>query len=220
MTGTEKNPRFFIGPFIPFVWLYKPFGIPLIGPSRPIVHTRANYGFSLLELVVTLSVASILAVIMVPGMKTFIQDQRISGQVNDLLGDFTIARSEAIHRAAPITVCKSTNPQATTPACNTTVADPWTTGRVIFADTDADGTIDAGDEVLRIREGLDGGTNTLTGSGDSANSVTFAGNGLSTLGAEAEWKLCDSRGVDYGRAIAISPTGRVRVKTGALASCP
>lgn len=164
-----------------------------------------------MELMTTLTVAVILAAVAAPAMTSFIQNQRSSGQVNDLIGDLTIARSEAIRRAVSITVCKSTNPQAATPACNPTVADPWTTGRLIFTDAGVIGTIDGGDEVLRIGEGLDGGANTLTGDADTANRVTFAGNGLSTLGAEAEWKLCDSRGPTYGRAIAISLTGRARV---------
>lgn len=210
MTGTEKNPRFFIGPCIPFVWFDIPMVKPFICRSRPFIGITRISGFTLIELVVTLVVASTLMVITTPTMRTFIQNQRISGQVNDLLGDLNIARSEAIRRATSVTVCKSTNPQAATPACNPAGAD-WTTGRVIFADTDADGTIDAGEAVLRIREGLDGGTNTLIGDGTAANRVTFAGNGISTLGAEAEWKLCDSRGPGDGRAVAISPTGRARV---------
>ena len=201
-----------IGQNIPFVGRNSPFIIPLVGQNLPFMTKRA--GFTLVEMMIALVVLGVLATMAAPSMQTFIKEQRISGQANDLIGDLSIARSEAIRRAATVIVCKSTNPNNANPTCNT-VGTNWATGRVIFVDSDNDGAIDSG-EVLRRSESLDGTGNTLISTGAASDSVSFTGSGLTTLGAGTEWKLCDSRGATYGRAIAISGTGRARVTTKGL----
>ena len=122
-----------------------------------------------------------------------------------------------------MTICKSTNPTAVAPACDATATAPWNSGRVIFVETGTTniGTRQAGEEVLRVRQALDAGV-TLYGTAptgdifDTRNSITYTSDGLTTLISQAnlklsEWKLCDQRGANYGRAVAIVTTGRARV---------
>lgn len=168
---------------------------------------------------VVLVVAGILAALAVPGMNRIIQSQRLSGQANELVGDLAYARSEAIRRQMRITICKSADPNAAAPTCDTTDANPWTPGRVTFVDNDADGTHDAGETVLRIRQVLEGTGNKLNGDGSTsgtANQITFLGNGMTTLvpgagASENQLFLCDSRGPSEAFAIVIGPTGRARI---------
>ncbi len=222
----------FIRPGVPFVGQNKPGVIPFICHNQPFV--VINYrltGFTLIELIVALSIAAILLTLAAPSMSSFILSQRLSGQVNDLIADLNLARSEAIKRGVSVTICKSANPTAASPACNTTTGDAWTTGRVIFVDLDGDGVIDAGETVLRVREELDGvaaSNNRLLGDGDAdstANRITYTGTGLTTLAAEAELRVCDNRGANFGRAVVIHSTGRVRLaeqgqnKDGGTLSC-
>jgi len=62
-----------------------------------------------------------------------------------------LARSEAIKRGSPVSICPSLNPEAVAgPACNGGAND-WASGWVIFADLNGIGTIDAGDRVIRVQ---------------------------------------------------------------------
>jgi type IV fimbrial biogenesis protein FimT len=199
---------------IPFVCCDNSFIIPFVGFNKPSVGFKQNLsGFSLIELIVTLLVVSILAFVAVPSIKNILKDHRLSGYTNDLVADLNHARSDAVKRATPVTICKTSNPQNSSPACNTTVTDSWTTGRVTFVDADSDGVIDAGEQVLRIRQGLDDQMSAIKGNGSAtgtANRITFKADGTCTLTAETEIALCDDRGATQKRAIAINLGGRVR----------
>ena len=80
---------------------------------------------------ITLTVASILLFIAMPSFLTFLQNTRLTGQHNDLVADLTLARTESVKRGINVSVCKSTNPTADSPSCNTTAGDPWTSGRLV-----------------------------------------------------------------------------------------
>lgn len=66
--------------------------------------TRRALGFTLLELMVTIAVAAILAVIAVPSFREFILNQRIKNASYDLISALTLARSEAITRNTNVSV--------------------------------------------------------------------------------------------------------------------
>ncbi len=61
-------------------------------------------GFTLVELMVTLSVLAILIAIGVPGFNQFIQGQRTTTEVNNLIGAVTLGRSEALSRGWPVSL--------------------------------------------------------------------------------------------------------------------
>ncbi len=226
----------FIFKFVPFVEINTLPKPPYVCKFPPLVSIQRISGFTLVELMVTVVVAAILMAIAVPNMRSVIQNTRISNQINELTSDLNFARSEAIKRGADtgvssVTVCKSDNPTAATPTCNTT-AFGWEMGRIIFIDgtpaigatpaTPPNGDHEAGEPLLRIREVLDG-ANTLTASDTSGaagtfpnaqNLVVYTRMGGTTInaGLAAEFNLCDVRGAAYGRSLTIGPTGRATLK--------
>ncbi len=124
-------------------------------------------GFTLIELMITLLVVGVLLVIATPGFKTFIEDNRISTSSNDFLNAIAVARSEAIRRRGPVTLCSSSD--FTSCANNTS----WQAGWIIFNDRNSngifDGTLTDPDEViLRVWEALPGSI-TLTPAGGTTN---------------------------------------------------
>ncbi|MGM0856572.1 MAG: pilus assembly FimT family protein [Pseudomonadota bacterium] len=61
-------------------------------------------GFTLIELMLTLIIASLLMMVAVPSFSVFMARQQLAGDVNQLLSVMTFARSEAIKQRQSITV--------------------------------------------------------------------------------------------------------------------
>ena len=69
-------------------------------------------GFSLIELMITLSIAAILLVVAAPSFRDALRRNKVSSASNALLADISYARSEAINRGNVVSICPSSN-QAT-----------------------------------------------------------------------------------------------------------
>ena len=64
-------------------------------------------GFTLVELMVTLTVLAILVGVALPSFRDMILNNRRTAIVNDLVSSLLLARSEAIKRGQPVSVCAS-----------------------------------------------------------------------------------------------------------------
>ena len=73
-------------------------------------------GFTLVELLIVLAVGSILLAIAIPGYAFLVNASRLATVTNDLVTVLHLARSEAIKRGVRVTVCKTGNAGAATPA--------------------------------------------------------------------------------------------------------
>lgn len=63
------------------------------------------HGVTLVELLVTLAIAAILAAIAVPSMIEFVRDSQMRTTSGQLMSDLQFARSEAIRRNGPVLFC-------------------------------------------------------------------------------------------------------------------
>ena len=172
--------------------------IPLSGIPR-VQPLCGQPGFTLIELLVTIAIAAILLTVAVPNYITFVQNNRLTAQANDLVTAFNYARSEAIKRGVRVTVCS----RASDTACSG--ANDWSTGWLVFVDADGDGAV-SGAQVLQVRQPLEN-TNTLISAG--LQRVTYQNSGFS--GFAGTLRLCDTRGTANARAIVVSQQGRVRI---------
>lgn len=162
-----------------------------------------NKGMTVIELMVVVGIAGILAAIAIPAMDTLIQTNRISAQAREIVTAFNYARSEAVTRKQDVSVVPTDG------------AD-WNNGLTIWLDDDGDNTVDNNaEEVLQVFDGLSGST--LTPSAAIVR-TTFDSDGfLSTPSASPDFTLqLDNCKVD-GRTITLNLNGRVEIST---AACP
>ena len=155
-------------------------------------------GFTLIELMVTLTVAGILAAIAVPAFSSFLHEDRNIGQVNSLVASLNYARSEAVKRASPsgVTVCPSTDGLTCT-------GTAWSAGWIVVIQ---DLVTPANNVVLQAVPAFTG-TNVLTG---PVGGISFTSSGAQPAGAAlAAIKICDSRLGAFGRDVEVNVTGRI-----------
>ena len=93
-------------------------------------------GFTLIEALITISIASILASIAIPSFTKMIESNRISAASNDFLSALMYARSEAAKRSMSVSVCTSNDGAS----CNSSLND-YAAGWIIFTDCDDSGTL-------------------------------------------------------------------------------
>ena len=175
---------------------------------------RYSDGFTLIELMVTVSLAAILLATAVPSFKSTIQSNRLSAQANEFMLAMTYAKSEAVKRNTQVVVCS----RATDNSCSGDVN--WDTGWLVFVDSDGDGVVSAGEEggVLKVRSPLEA-HNTLRAGTNS--SIIFLNTGAfpAAVNTADVFNFCDDRGVSQGKKAKLSQPGWVQIEEGA-AACP
>lgn len=110
-------------------------------------------GFTLLELLVVMSIAAILAVVAIPSLSNMQNIGMTKGLARDMVSAINFARGEALTRSKYVAMC----PSADGATCDTTGAD-WSNGWIIFLDDGSgsyrDGIYQAGvdTELLQVYE--------------------------------------------------------------------
>lgn len=203
--STPQNGSPFICRLIPFVCKKKSVTQPFVSLNRPFVR---NSGLTLVELITVLTIAGVLAALAAPGMQRIVASNRLTAQVNDLLADINLTRSEAIKRNATTGICVTAS-GGTTCAAGGNWANGWLT---YFVCPTTDPSCVAGSNVtVKMHEALSG-SNTLTGPADA---VIYAKSGVLSSVA-GSFTLCDPA-LGKRRVVTLAATGRPTLSEG---TCP
>lgn len=161
---------------------------------------KKNAGFTLVELMIGLVIAAILLTVAVPAFTTFIQNNRVTSQANELVTALNLARSEAVGRGSSISVCPSSD------GATCTGGTDWAIGWIVVRDSANSGAVSITGTPLRIWGSLAGGS-TLSGPAF----VRFLSTGGAGAGTAPSFSLSipDCTG-DLARAVQINAAGRVQ----------
>ncbi|WP_066016223.1 GspH/FimT family pseudopilin [Endozoicomonas atrinae] len=159
-------------------------------------------GVSLIELLVSLSVAAILIAASVPSMKDLIVNNRIDNVADELYGSLMLARSEAIKRQRTVSLC-STVDDLTCDESNS----GWHHGWLIFTDESDDGLLNDSDQLIRRVTEQSELISILWNRGYS---LSFNSRGQTTQAGT--FQVCDQESSSDSQAIIISMTGRLRTE--------
>lgn len=107
---------------------------------------RRGAGFTLVELLVTISVAALVMSIAIPALKTLVATNKIATEANRIVAGFNYARTEAVRRNQPVYVCSASlnaNTMAISACLNQQVSSQydWGYGQLIYADNLTTGTM-------------------------------------------------------------------------------
>ncbi len=170
-------------------------------------------GFTLIELMVTISVASIFLTMSVPSMKKMLQQNKITALHNQLLSALSFTRNNAITRGSWATLCHS---NAARTRC-TTPDSSWVNGWIIFHDKDNDGIVDSNETILTATNKLPASINILS----YRSRISYSSQGYA-VGYAGKITFCDSQNIATKKGMIVSSNGRVRTATSSdtLATCP
>ena len=177
-----------------------PAPMPASGP-------RCRNGFTLIELMIAVAVLAILIMVAAPAFRDAMMNVRMSANVNDLMADLALARSEAVKRGVPVRLCRST---AGVNCDGGAGNGNWDVGWIVFVDDNDNETRNGTELVLRARPAVQTGTTVILVPGD--RDLPFRPSGVTNVSAATNptFTMCDGRvtSPNRGRLITISPTGR------------
>ncbi|WP_019531166.1 GspH/FimT family pseudopilin [Dasania marina] len=171
---------------------------------------RKASGFTLIELMITISIVAILVAIAVPSMQNTLEKNSVSTSLSEFSSSLRLARAEAIKRSRFVVVCPSSD-QAT---CTGTWAEGW----LVFEDVSGNNALDVGtDDIIRVHTALSSDNTllwstkgSLAWSNGVASSVQYNSRGLITS-AEGTFKICSRSGrAEYARALVLTLIGSLR----------
>ncbi len=156
---------------------------------------RHSSGYTLIEVLITVAVATTLGTLALPGLRAWQQNVQQASRTTAFVVSAQLARSEALRRANPVTLCAS----ADGIRCGKDYAAGW----IVFEDEDEDGDHQAGEPLLDVYAAKAGGTARSTrpryvwrphGRRSTNGTVTF----------------CSPTEASRSRAVIVSYTGRPR----------
>lgn len=178
------------------------------------MYRRRNIaGFTLIELMVTISIAAIGMAIAYPSFTSVLRSNRVATGTNGLIASFNLARTEAIRSNRGGGVCPSTDGTA----CS---GNDWNAGVLVFTDIDGDRKWSSGDTVIRYFEarpslsveaklaaGESGG-----GGATTVSEVSFDARGRAALATDIVLKPADcKKDSELQRRIHVSRIGQTRI---------
>lgn len=172
-------------------------------------------GFTLIELMVTLAVAAILATLAAPSIRDFIVRSQMTNLGNEFTATILKARNEAVNRNTCVTVCMSSSAANASPACTTSGTD-WQVGWIAFLNPTCDSGLNKPtDDINMLLARPAGNSSYLLQAQSSRKKLTFNARGSPGLSGADQFDLIyDTVGnpmtSKYGFNICLDGLGRTR----------
>jgi len=164
-------------------------------------------GFTLLELMTTIMVAAVLAVLTIPMYSSYVRNQRVKTAAYDLVYALTLARGEALKRNAPVVVEAS--------------PDGWQFGWSVATTGGSPVTLHSHETPTFLDSNGDP-TSYLTFTPANGNDVTYNGSGRLTAPV-ATFTIASASGSTAEippRCVAIDLSGMPRSTSSTAGACP
>ncbi len=162
---------------------------------------RRRAGFSLIEMLTTMSILAILLAIASPGLASLTSANLLSAAQGDLAASLVLARSEAMRRGVPVGLA------AATPTSGSEFTGGWN----VFVDSNGNGRFDAGETIVRQEPAMRGDVRASLGGG--ATTIVFNSRGFLTPSTLLTFSLC-APAASKSYVIRVEPVGLADVNDG------
>lgn len=170
---------------------------------------KKQRGLSLVELVGTISIIAVINALAAPTLSESMRRNQLQAQADRVLTTLYLARSEAVKRNLPVSVCRSADGASCT--------GDWGDGWIVFSNADGDNSVDAGvDEVIRVYDALPEG-HLLAGT-LGTDAMTYFADGSYANGSDTIRVCSESGQLTEGYTLSVNRVGRPRASKG-VASC-
>ena len=170
-----------------------PSGVRAVSFRRFASRLKAD-GFSLIEMLTTMSVLAILLVVASPGLASLTSANALSSAQTELASATMMARGEAMKRGVQVGLA------ATAPVAGTEFSGGWT----VFVDANGNGLYDAGEQVVRQQPAYRTDVRIATASG--ATALTFNARGFLVPSSLVTFTVCSSA-ASKGYQLRVEPVG-------------
>lgn len=162
--------------------------------------SKHPHGFTVIELMVTVSIAAVLLVTAVPSLRQFTLQQRMKAAISNLQNDLMMGRSEAVHLNTRVVGCPGD------PDAGCSGANDWSSGWIVFADDNADRLYQRSETLIRHGQGH---RELFIRSSAGRTEIRFFPDG-SAPASNGSISFCGPGGPDKARKLVISNVGRIR----------
>jgi type IV fimbrial biogenesis protein FimT len=164
------------------------------------MHPYNQSGLTLPELIISLSIISVLSTSGLSGMQRLIQENRMAAEVNQFVTVLHLARSEAVKHGQRVLLCPSSDGH------NCGNSREWVNGWIVFASHDREHDMD--EQLLQAGTPFSPGIR--MNSSNHRKRIVYQPDGNSP-GTNTSFTFCDSRKRVKPRVICLSNTGRPRL---------
>lgn len=180
--------------------------MPMCPPCPPACRpalARLRRGLTLIELMVTLAVAVVLASMAAPSLSDFLENHQVAALKTSLSGAVALARTEAVKRGQPVVL------QAIGDGPD---GNEYVNGWEVVVDEDGNGS--AGSNEARVRRAAQVQAKLRSG---GPRSLIFLPSGALSVTAAQVFDLCRQSGSNAGFRLTVAPSGVADVQ--AITTC-
>lgn len=168
-------------------------------------------GFTALELIVSVTIFLIIAVIAVPSFYGLVNDMRADSEISKVNTAIQYARVQALSRGMAITLCKSQDKRS--------CGGSWSDGLMVFIDKDNTHQVSQPENILRVYSGVSAFGELSFNAFAAEDYLQILPTGLTNWQNGTFVYCAKNREARFARSLIISNTGRIRETKGDVGIC-